>query len=47
MYWPENDRDTFIKKGFVLTLRYRVIVHSGDHLQAGIAAEFEKYKSGK
>lgn len=47
MYWPENDKDTFLKKGTVLTLRYRVLVHSGDHLQAKIAEEFAKYKNEK
>lgn len=47
MYWPENGRDIFMKKGTVLTLRYRVIVHSGDHKEARIAGEFEKYKTGK
>jgi len=44
MYWPANDTDTFMKKGTVLTLRYRVLVHSGDHNQAQIAEAFEKYK---
>jgi hypothetical protein len=44
MYWPENGTDTFIKKGSILTLRYRVIVHSGDYNQAKIAELFEKYK---
>ncbi len=44
MYWPANDSDTFMKKGTVLTLRYRVLVHSGDHNQAKIAEAFEKYK---
>jgi hypothetical protein len=47
MYWPENDKDTFMKKGTVLTLRYRVLVHSGDHLQAKIAEEFARYKNEK
>lgn len=47
MYWPENDKDTFLKKGTVLTLRYRVLVHSGDHIQAKIAEEFAKYKNEK
>jgi hypothetical protein len=47
MYWPANDTDTFLKKGTVLTLRYRVLVHSGDHNQAKIAEEFEKYKNEK
>lgn len=45
MYWPENGTSTFLKKGTVLTLRYRVIVHSGDHIQAGIAEAYMKYKN--
>ena len=47
MYWPENGRDIFMKKGTLLNLRYRVLVHSGDHNEAKIAGEFEKYKTGK
>jgi hypothetical protein len=47
MYWPENDKETFLKQGTVLNLRYRVLVHSGDHLQANIAEAFEKYKNEK
>lgn len=47
MYWPANDIDTFLKKGDVLTLRYRVLVHSGDYLQAKIEEEFAKYKNGR
>jgi len=45
MYWPANDVATIMKKGTVLTLRYRVLVHSGDHNQAKIAEAFEKYKN--
>ena len=45
MYWPENDKNTILKKGDKIHLRYRVLVHSGDHNQAGIAREYEKYKS--
>ena len=45
MYWPENDKNTILKKGETIQLRYRVLVHSGDHIEAGIAGEFEKYKS--
>jgi hypothetical protein len=45
MYWPENGTDTFLEKGTVLNLRYRVIVHSGDTNQAKIAEQFEKYKN--
>lgn len=45
MYWPENDEYISLKKGETIKLRYRVIVHSGDHKEAAIAGEFEKYKS--
>jgi hypothetical protein len=47
MFWPENGTDTFFKKGTILTLRYRVIVHGGNTIEAKIAEKFEKYKSGK
>jgi hypothetical protein len=47
MYWPEKGDETFMTKGTVLNLRYRVLVHSGDHLQAKIAEAFERYKSEK
>ena len=43
MYWPANGEETFMKEGTKLRLRYRVVVHSGDHLEAKIAQEFEKY----
>ncbi|GAB1450780.1 hypothetical protein MASR2M47_08360 [Draconibacterium sp.] len=43
MYWPENDKNTTLKKGEQIKLRYRVIVHSGDSKEAGIAEEFERY----
>ncbi len=45
MYWPKNDKNTTLKKGQLIKLRYRVLVHSGNHIEAGIAQEFEKYKS--
>ena len=44
MYWPENDENIFLVKGQKLTLRYRVVIHSGTHSDADIAGEFEKYK---
>jgi hypothetical protein len=47
MYWPENGTDISFKRGSVLNLRYRVVVHSGDHNEAKIAEEFEKYKESK
>jgi hypothetical protein len=43
MYWPENGKDTQLKKGTTLRLRYRVLVHHGDQLQAKIAETFARY----
>jgi hypothetical protein len=43
MYWPANDKNTSLKKGEQIKLRYRVIVHTGNHTEAGIAEEFAKY----
>ncbi len=43
MYWPENGNTNTFKKGDIITLRYRVVVHSGSHLEADIAEQFEKY----
>ena len=45
MYWPENGEEIFLREGTLLRLRYRVLVHSGDHIEAGIAEAFERYKS--
>ncbi len=45
MYWPENEKNTVLKKGEKIKLRYRVLVHAGNHKQADIAGEYEKYKS--
>lgn len=46
MYWPEDQKKGIaLKKGETIILRYRVLVHSGDHIEAKIAEEFEKYKS--
>ncbi|MDP4223237.1 MAG: PmoA family protein [Bacteroidota bacterium] len=47
LYWPENDKETFLQKGTELVLRYRVLVHSGTTADADIAGQFEKYKAGK
>jgi hypothetical protein len=44
MYWPENDKNITLKKGEQIKLRYRVLVHTGDHSEAKIAEEFEKYR---
>ena len=43
MYWPENGNTSKFNNGDKVTLRYRVLVHSGSHLEANIAAQFEKY----
>jgi hypothetical protein len=45
MFWPDNGTSTFLKKGTILKLRYRVIVHAGDSKQAGIAQAYTQYKS--
>ena len=45
MYWPENGEEIFLREGTNLRLRYRVLVHSGDHIEAGIAEAFQRYKS--
>jgi hypothetical protein len=47
MYWPENEKETFLEKGTKLVLRYRVLVHAGNHTDAKIQEEFDKYASGK
>jgi hypothetical protein len=45
MYWPEDEEaGTRLKKGEQVKLRYRVLVHSGDHREADISGQFEKYK---
>ena len=45
MYWPRDDKETFMKKGTELVLKYRVLVHAGTHLDAKIAEQFAKYRS--
>jgi len=45
MYWPENGEEIFLREGTNLRLRYRVLVHSGNHIEAGIAEAFQRYKS--
>jgi len=43
MYWPEDGNTSQFHKGDKITLRYRVLVHSGNHLEAGIAELFEEF----
>lgn len=45
MYWPAGDKNTSLEKGELIQLKYRVMVHSGNHIEAGIAQEFTKYQS--
>ncbi len=47
MYWPTNGTDTSLKKGEVLTLRYRVIIHGGTTEEANVKKYFEEYKNQK
>ncbi|MEI6141328.1 MAG: PmoA family protein [Mariniphaga sp.] len=46
MYWPQNGEVTSMKKGELLNLRYRVLVHGGSVTEAKIAELFESYKKG-
>ena len=43
MYWPENGKEIFMIKGTSVSLRYRVLVHAGDHKKAKISEAFENY----
>ncbi|GMV93457.1 MAG: hypothetical protein AMXMBFR82_32350 [Candidatus Hydrogenedentota bacterium] len=43
MYWLENDR-LELPRGETLTLRYRVVVHTGNAEAANIAEHFRKYE---
>ena len=45
MYWPENGVETFFKKGEILRLKYRVIVHGGNTNEAKIKELFEFFKT--
>ena len=45
MYWPENGTDIQLDKGTTVRLRYRVVIHAGDHKQAGIANLYMNYRS--
>lgn len=45
MYWPENGKESNLKKGEKINLRYRVAVHAGDVEEANVAQLFEQYKN--
>jgi len=42
-YWPENDIATELQKGETISLRYRVVVHSGDAETAKIDCLYSNY----
>ncbi len=44
MYWPVNDKETVMKKGEKLLLRYRVVVHGGNTAEGKVKELFEQYK---
>ena len=45
MYWPKDEKlGSVYSKGDKLMLRYRVIIHSGNHETSNIARHFEAYK---
>ncbi len=45
MYWPPAGTEKFrFPKGEKITLRYRVLIHAGDHKTADITGQFEKYR---
>ncbi len=44
MFWPENGVETFFKKGEILRLKYRVLVHGGSVKEAKIKELYETYK---
>lgn len=47
MYWPENGSEIYMKKGTILNLKYRVLVHAGDTSEAKIAEAFGRYSKEK
>jgi hypothetical protein len=46
MYWPADGKATRIAKGEKVTLRYRVLVFSGDPEEAGVGKAFAAYADG-
>ena len=42
--WPEDGVSTRFEKGRKVKLRYRILVHSGDQLEAGIQEKFDNFK---
>ena len=44
-YLPDGIKSLSFRKGEKIKLRYRVLIHAGDHKTADIAGQFEQYKS--
>ena len=44
MYWPANDKETLLKKGEKLVLRYKVVVHGGNSSEVKVAELFKQFK---
>jgi len=47
MYWPVNGEETVVKKGEKLVLRYRVIVHGGNSVDAKVSEFFDLFKNSR
>lgn len=47
MYWPQDGQNTTLKKGEMLNLKYRVVVHGGSDAEANLKSIFEEYKEVK
>lgn len=46
LYWPEDEEvGTVLNKGESVELRYRVLIHSGDHNAAGITGYYDLYRN--
>ncbi len=44
MYWPADDKATYLKKGETVQLRYRVVVHEKNAVEARIPACYREYE---
>ncbi len=45
MYWPaDEEMGTVLTKGKEVTLRYRVLVHEGDHIAASLQNLYDQYR---
>ncbi len=47
MYFPADDKNTYLKKGDIVHLKYRVLIHNGTHETAKIAEAFAQYAAEK